>query len=125
MRLLILLSLLAGITSLASSQVYFPLHVGDEWNYEDRTSVTCEGTSIIYLIQSYTILSGQQYFKFIAMSPYSGPFVRADSVRVYEFDTTSHSEEVVFDFTAPPGDTVSIRDNGNMFDVRDPRTDGG
>jgi hypothetical protein len=117
MRILFPLFSLALTTSVASSQVYFPLHIGDSWGYEDHSSVLCEGTSVIALINSDTVLNGRPYFKFLAGPSFAGPFLRADSMRVYEFDTTSNSEYVVFDFSASPGDTVSIRDNGTTITI--------
>jgi hypothetical protein len=117
MRILILYLSMAAITTMASSQVYFPLHIGDSWGYEDHTSLMCEGTSLIIIIESDSVLNGKRYFKFLGGSVYSGPFVRADSIRVYEFDTSSNSEYVVFDFSASPGDTISMRDNGTKTTI--------
>jgi hypothetical protein len=111
-RLLVGLFFLIAASGTTQSQVFFPLHVGDMWVFEDRYSAVCEGTSIIYLIVGDTVLNGRTYARFFNYSPFSGPLVRADSMRVYEYDTAAHSEYVVFDFSAKPGDTVSIRNNG-------------
>ena len=101
----------ACVCSWSSAQVYFPLHIGDNWSYEDRTSLFCEGGSVIYMIKSDTVIDGRRYVRPSLFTPYSGA-VRADSVRVFEYDTTTRSEYVIFDFNAKPGDTLSIRDNG-------------
>ncbi len=112
MRQLVVLFGLIAISSTAFPQVYFPLHVGDWWAYEDHSSLRCEGTSIIYDIVDDTVLNGRMYARFRHSSPFSGPLVRADSIRVYEYDTVAHTEYVVFDFSVKPGDTVSVRENG-------------
>jgi hypothetical protein len=100
-----------------SAQVYFPLHIGDAWSYTDWYSIECEGTSILFRITADTLLGGRRYLKFFDYSPYSGPYVRADSARVYEYDTTTQAEYVIFDFFAKPGDTVSVRDHGNKVTI--------
>ena len=99
-----------------SAQVYFPLHIGDNWTYEDRTSLFCEGVSVIFTIKSDTLINGRTYMRPSLFSPHSGA-VRADSARVFEYDTTTRREYVMFDFFAKPGDTLSIRDNGTRIMV--------
>jgi len=98
-----------------SAQVDFPLHVGDSWEYFDCCSIECDGESFFDGIVGDTVIGGRTYLRFDHSSPFSGPFVRADSVRVFEFDTTDHTEYVVFDFQAKKGDTLSIRDHGNKI----------
>jgi hypothetical protein len=112
MRFLVVIFVLMQFSSTAIPQVCFPLHVGDMWFYRDLGSVQCDGTSIIYLIVGDTVLHGQAYSRFLNYSAFSGPLVRADSIRVYEYDTATHTEYVLFDFSAKPGDTVSVRNNG-------------
>jgi hypothetical protein len=98
-----------------SAQVYFPLHVGDSWEYFDCCSIECDGESFFDFIVGDTVIGGRTYLRFDHSSPFSGPFVRADSVRVFEYDTTDDTEYVVFDFQAKRGDTLSIRDHGNKI----------
>lgn len=103
--------LIVGFGGTAVSQVFFPLHIGDNWSYEDRTSLICEGGSVIYTIKSDTVINGRRYMRPSLFSPHSGA-VRADSSRVFEYDTTTRSEYVMFDFDAKSGDTLSSRDDG-------------
>jgi Secretion system C-terminal sorting domain len=116
MKLYILIVLCAVYSHAAYSNVYFPLHVGDSWYYDDHTSLLCEGTQIIVPIIQDTLINGQRYALF-HLPAFHSPFVRADSLRVYEFDTTSQSEIAVFDFSAQPGDTVSVRNQGSTVTI--------
>lgn len=127
MRLMMTLmgSILLFLPAGGFGQVYFPLHVGDVWGYTDYSYI-CEGTSIISMVQSDTIVLGRWYANFGGPSVFSGPIVRADSFRVYEYDTTEQEEFILFDFTVGAGDTVSIRGTtitvslGSLrFEVRD------
>ena len=103
---------IAGFCSSASAQVYFPLHVGDSWDYLDCCSIECDGDAFISYIGGDTLFGGRTYAVFNYASPFSGPYVRADSARVFEYDTVTRAEYVIFDFVAKPGDTVSTRDRG-------------
>jgi len=96
----------------SSAQIHFPLHVGDSWDYLDCCSIECDGDAFISFIVGDTLIGGRTYAKFSYASPFSGPYVRADSARVFEYDTTTRAEYVIFDFRANPGDTVSTRDRG-------------
>ena len=102
----------ACVCSWSSAQVHFPLHVGDGWAYSDHYSILCEGTDFLVFIVGDTVIDGRTYLCF-DHSPFSGPFVRADSARVFEYDTTTRAEYVRFDFQAKPGDTLSVRDHGS------------
>ena len=103
-KLRIVLPLLL-IQNLATAGVYFPLHVGDSWGYMDMSYI-CEGTIIINIIESDTVLNGKTYFVFQGRSVFGPQFARSDSSRVFGYDTTSHSEYLVFDFNAKAGDTI-------------------
>jgi hypothetical protein len=102
----------ACVCSWSSAQVHFPLHVGDGWGYYDHYSILCEGTDFLVFIVGDTVIDGRTYLWF-DHSPFSGPFVRADSARVFEYDTTTRTEYVRFDFQAKRGDTLSVRDQGS------------
>jgi hypothetical protein len=92
---------------LSAGGIYFPLHVGDNWDYTDN-SLACEGTSFLNTIGSDTVFNGKTYYVFSFYSIYGAHFARSDSNRVYAYDTSKHGEYVVFDFAAKPGDTVSV-----------------
>ncbi|HTP80561.1 MAG TPA: hypothetical protein VMM57_09175, partial [Bacteroidota bacterium] len=102
--------------SVACAQVYFPLHVGDWWSYGDFSYV-CEGGGTIYRIVGTNVFKGLTYFRFLGASPFSGPFARADSMRVFTYDTTMQTEYTVFDFSARAGDTVSVRNSGSLITI--------
>jgi hypothetical protein len=109
--------LIAFIPAMTSAQVYYPLHVGDSWGYEDNSSVYCEGSSLIVYIPSDTLLNGKHYYRILSGFPLPGPFVRAESTLVLEYDTSSNQEHIAFDFAAKPGDTVSVRGNDAVVTV--------
>jgi hypothetical protein len=95
----------------------------DFWYYRGDP-VHCEGVDIISIVLGDTLLGGQVYAICELGPPFSGSYLRADSSRVYEYDTSSHSEYVVLDFNANAGDTICFRGSkiivalGNMrFDV--------
>jgi hypothetical protein len=93
--------------------VYFPLHKGDTWNYNDFTTL-CEGTYAASTIIGDTIFNNHTYAVF-RQSVFGAHFVRTDSNRVYVYDTTYQVEFVMFDFSANPGDTISILNKGTRI----------
>ena len=107
-----IISLAILIPTLLCANVYFPLAKGDNWVYADN-SYACEGEILVSLITGDTILQGKTYAVFNGSSVFGAHFARCDSLRVFVFDTISHSEYKVFDFSAQAGDTVSTRDSGS------------
>jgi hypothetical protein len=105
------------ILSPAQAQIYIPLHIGDNWGYRGSTMGACEGTSVVSLIASDTLIDGKTYAVFLESSPFGERLIRADSARVYSYDTSLSAEQVVLDFFAKPGDTVSVRRNGTLTTV--------
>lgn len=111
------------VPSVSVARVYFPLNPNDFWYYRSD-SFFCEGVEVISVVLGDTLLGGRVYAFCELGPPFEGSYLRADTSRVYEYDTSSHSEYVVLDFNANAGDTICSNSSkivvalGNMrFDV--------
>ena len=104
------LSILFLLTTNVFGQVYFPLNVGDIWDYiKHRMMDDCPMDYLCFEVLNDTNINGKRYANFCWDSfRSSSPFIRADSFRVFEYDTVDQKEYVLFDFTASDMDTISI-----------------
>jgi hypothetical protein len=101
--------LVVTAAKMAAAGIYFPLHVGDTWTY-NQTGI-CDNFFICKAVGD-TFFDGKQYFKGSFIWRYElTEFARSDSNGVYGYDTTAHREYTVFDFRAKAGDTVSVVKN--------------
>jgi len=99
-----LLFLLVNV-SFAQSYITYPLNLGDYWQYEK-----------IYLNEYYsyevvgdtTFLSNGLTYKILQSGTGGKSYKRFFEDKVYNYYTSSEEEELIYDFTLQPGDTVAI-----------------
>ncbi len=99
----------------SSSQIYFPLSVGNWWHFSEYSpNIFCEG--IIYIppkVKKDTIIAGKKYADFQSHTVLGDRFIRQEFNRVFALEAAEGHEYVFFDFSANVGDTVSVRDLGS------------
>jgi hypothetical protein len=90
------------------SQGYYPLEVGNQWDYGEIDPQTPGQYHYLYsvrIIGDTTMSNGQTYS--IEQSPFFGTrFFRQSGTRVYSF--TADSESVLYDFALQTGDTAVV-----------------
>jgi hypothetical protein len=86
---------------MAQTAPYYPLRVGDRWEFNGPLSKAIKDTTMpnhekhVVIINSDTTLGSTRYERY-------------DSNRVFQFNSSTMKEELLFDFSKVPGDTVSI-----------------
>jgi hypothetical protein len=97
------------ISNLVFAQFYFPLQVGNNWNFNSSGGYpNCEGNFFVASIIRDSTINSKLYFMTQGLFP--SRFVRQEGSLFYAFDTLDTEEYVLFDFSAQQGDTISIRD---------------
>jgi Secretion system C-terminal sorting domain len=110
MRRAILIFLVSmGSFSIAVSQDYYPLQVGDEWRYETRSfyditrwSVQVIGDTVMPNGKRYAVLNRADVLR-------GGRFVRADSANIYYYLTQNSTEVQQFRLNRPFGETWTVQ----------------
>ncbi|HSR18992.1 MAG TPA: T9SS type A sorting domain-containing protein [Ignavibacteriaceae bacterium] len=86
---------------LYSQQVYYPLTIGNRWEYEGLGAVTAE-------VIKDTVIPNQVKYALIQYDIYTFEFLRQDSNKVYEYNILSEKEELLYDFSRSSGDTIAV-----------------
>jgi hypothetical protein len=96
------------------SQSYFPLNVGNWWNFNESSGyVDCEGIVYVPLeVKKDTFIADKKYADFGGFTLLGDRFIRQELNRVFSFDGVEGHEYLLFDFSANVGDTISVRDFG-------------
>jgi len=100
MKTLIIFAVCVGVCQeIVGQQVYYPLQVGKVWEYSGL------GTwSKVSVIRDTVMVNGKQY-ALISRGLYDSDFQRQEGNNVYRFNGAG--EELLFDFSKLPGDTVA------------------
>jgi hypothetical protein len=101
-----------------SAQDYYPLEVGNQWNYSHmefdpnvENGLYLDDTLIIKVIKD-TILNNNHYFVLDNFDLSGGKIVRMDSNNIYYYDETNSSEVLFFRFDAKIKDYWTTHLNG-------------
>jgi hypothetical protein len=92
------------------AQVYFPLSIGDWWDYMTHVPGG-EIETWICRITGDTVVGGQRYAVQNA-SPLGVRFLRQQANRVFGYDEADGREYVMLDFSSQAADTLCIRNGG-------------
>jgi len=108
---------LVAISAASDSVDYFPLTVGNCWNYENQLFPTIPGYNTI--VTDSIMVHGNLYYR---VQDHVLPFftqpalVRVDSLQQLKvFFPTDSSESTVFNFTAAVGDTLIFQPPGEKY----------
>jgi len=111
------ISLLAIIINTLFAGIYFPLQKGNVWSYSSGLDPFCDGNLVISFIQKDTTVGNYTYADFTGMSVFGVKNARSDANKVYSYDFSTKTENVIFDFQAQPGDTVAKFNNSQRIIV--------
>ena len=112
---LVVLAASTALTNTLLSQTYYPLKVGNRWDYLHSISNNpARYPYSIKVIGDSTFSNGKTYFVFDREDLSRGRFVRTDSLGVYYYNTRDSSEALLYKFNAAVNDSWPAR-----FDVID------
>jgi hypothetical protein len=90
---IIFLLLTIKITAQIDTSVYYPLHIGDKWEYYGT------GGYIVEIVGDTLMPNGKKYFEFNENGVYAWLFQRGqNNDSVYYYNTADSTEYVLFDF---------------------------
>ena len=105
MRISFSLLLIAILWQPAASQGYYPLEIGNLWEYWDRYEPYYGWTT---RAARDTVMPNQISYRFLQHDNGFHEFFRQSDSRVYEYSTARQREELLYDFSKTTGDTVSV-----------------
>ena len=80
---------------------FFPLHIGNHWQYSENGVVVIESRAV-----SDTTMSNSKTYTKISGS-HSG-YYRKDGSKVYSYNPSTNEEKLKYDFSSDEGDTLSV-----------------
>lgn len=105
--LISILSMLA--CTIASSQGFYPLHIGNRWEYWEPPPPPNYYAWTTRAVKDTIMSNNISYVLLRSDGGIFDQFLRQDGPRVYEYLLSDSSEYVLYDFSRGIGDTVSIR----------------
>jgi len=98
---LVYFSLIFALTEIIhSQQVYYPLTIGNKWEYN---YIGPWGTTIV--INDTVMPNSKTYFVLQSKDIYFW-YLRQEGNTVYQYDSYSGTEELLYDFSKSDGDTI-------------------
>jgi len=104
-------------TSLGA-QNYYPLAVGNRWDYIDYYSDLVHSstdTLAVWVKQTAMLPNGKEYFELNCPDIAGGRFVRVDSAAIYYYDETDSSEVLLFKLNAQLNEVWQFHSNPDLF----------
>ncbi len=99
--LIVSFCMLIGIKSAQAQTIpFYPLHIGDRWEFSGKLSKVVKDTTIDSL--NYSVIAHSD------TSQGETRYERCDSGRVYRYNIHLLKEELWFDFTRDLGDTINV-----------------
>lgn len=110
-----LLSVFLFVSSLTLAQSYFPLEIGNRWDYETSGLGSEVDTFSVNIVGDTLMPNGQKYFVLdSAMGP--GKYLHADSNFIYYYDESDSTDTPIYDLNAPLEEWYSIGMHANPSD---------
>lgn len=122
MKMIIIFFALLFFSSSCFSQYYFPLEIGNRWDYSGFVE-NIQWQNYYYYNKKYEIVgdstfaNGENYFVFDKDFFWLSKFVRVDSSFIYFYDNYSQVEIPIFDLSANFNDSWSINWVQNSYTV--------
>lgn len=92
--------------SLVQCQGYYPLHVGDRWQYFSYSLGDTAQYAYTRTVEAETVMSnGLRYW--VSDRGGFGRFERYSDSKIYIYNISTGDDQLAFDFNASPGDTVA------------------
>jgi hypothetical protein len=102
-------------SSLSFAQSYFPLEVGNRWDYKESSWGNEVDTISVNVVADTLMPNGQRYFVLDrAMGP--GRFLHVDSNFIYYYDESDSTDTPIYDLNAPLEEWYSIGMYANPLD---------
>ncbi len=96
---LVYFSLIFALTEIIhSQQVYYPLTIGNKWEYE--------GFLLPAEVIKDTVMPNQIEYSFILYASNDFEFLRQEGNKIYQYNRFYQQEELLYDFSKFPGDTI-------------------
>ncbi len=113
----VLAALLSIGISVVRCQGYYPLHVGDRWQYVSQDIGDTTHYRYTRTVETETTMTnGFRYW--VSNAEGFGRFERYEESKIYIYNLSTEEDQLVFDYYASPGDTVaSIPSEWDTTDV--------
>jgi hypothetical protein len=102
--------LLISWTFVSQAQGYFPLQIGNIWQYSSADIMNPD-MPLESKIVGDTLLSNGKSYSTISGLTLGTNFLRQEGSKVYGYDRTDSAEYILLDYTANSGDTLSHHSN--------------
>jgi Secretion system C-terminal sorting domain len=105
MRIDIVITVLFVLAARSFSQGFYPLHVGNVWQYYDEPmhpyilTETITGDTVLSNGKTYAVYSGHMF---------PSKFLRQNGSKVFACDNADSTEYTLLDFAANPNDTIAV-----------------
>jgi hypothetical protein len=106
-HIFICLLLLVPATFPVEAQSFYPLGIGNRWNYQ-RWEQGKSDTSFTCVLRDSLFPDGFRYYVLSKDDLFGGRYVRTDSQFVYYFDEREGSDVALLDTKGKPGDTTFV-----------------
>ena len=110
MKTTFIILLIFPIHAMLSQPVVYPLHVGNRWQYD----IFGWGPVSCLRIEKDTLMTnGQHYARIFYDATTFGYYERQVGNKVFRYNTQTQNEDLWYDFSLSPGDTVNSIPNGS------------
>ncbi len=105
----------------SQAQGYFPLQIGNIWQYSSA-DVFNPDMPLESKIIGDTLLSNGKHYSILSGITFGTSFLRQESSKVYGYDRTDSTEYVLLDYAATLGDTLSHHSKGQRTNIAGGKT---